>query len=152
MSIRVRRIALIFIVVFAVAQLFRPSRANPPTDPARTIQAHKGATVAAVLNRSCGDCHSNQTEWRWYTSIAPASWLMVYSVREGRKTVNFSEWSGYPPEQQRRLLEASCKSVSEGKMPGVYTWLRPDTKLSRQDVETICAASRQADALPASSR
>lgn len=148
-----KRIILAFIVAFAVAQFIRPSRANPPTDPARSIQAHAGASrLAAVLDRSCRDCHSNQTEWRWYTNIAPASWLMAYAVRDGRKIVNFSEWSGYPPEQKRSLLAASCKSVSEKKMPGVYTWLRPDTKLTRQDIETICAASRQADALAAAGR
>jgi hypothetical protein len=31
-----------FIVVLAAAQLVRPERANPPTDPNRTIQAARG--------------------------------------------------------------------------------------------------------------
>jgi hypothetical protein len=31
-------------------------------------------------------------------------------------------------------------------MPGPYTLLRPETRLSASDVETICAAARQAEA------
>ena len=64
----------------------------------------------------------------------------------GRKAVNFSEWAAYPPEQQRKLLVESCQDASAGKMPGPYTLLHPEVRLSGQDVETICAAARQAEA------
>lgn len=148
MSRRLKQIAIVFVVVFAAAQLIRPERTNPPTDPSRTIEAQvKNASgLVAVLDRSCGDCHSNDTSWPWYTQIAPASWLMAYGVTSGRKAVNFSEWASYRPELQRALLSASCKDASTGKMPGAYTLLRPETRLSAQDVETICAAARQAEA------
>jgi hypothetical protein len=68
--------------------------------------------------------------------------LFAYGVAKGRTAVNFSEWSVYPPERQRILLAQSCKDMSEGKMPGVYTLLRPETRLSGEDIETICAAAR----------
>jgi hypothetical protein len=71
---------------------------------------------------------------------------MARGVAEGRKAVNFSEWAGYPPEVQRTLLSASCQDVSSGKMPGPYTLVRPETELSPQDIDTICAAARQAEA------
>jgi hypothetical protein len=97
-----------------------------------------------VLDRSCGDCHSNQTIWPWYTQIAPASWLWAYGVKAGRKAVNFSEWSAYPPELQRQLLVQSCDDASRGTMPDrSYTLLNPAARLSALDVETICAAARQ---------
>ena len=148
MSKRLKQTAVIFIVVLAAAQLVRPERANPPTDASRTIQAHVGRTsdLAAILERSCRDCHSNGTVWPWYTQIAPASWLMARGVAEGRKAVNFSEWASYQPDVQRALLSASCQDVSTGKMPGAWTLLHPETRLSAQDVETICAAARKAQA------
>ena len=148
MSRRLKQAFVVFVVVFAAAQLVRPERANPPTDVSRTIQAHAGTTsaLAGILERSCGDCHTNNTVWPWYTQIAPVSWLMAYGVAEGRRAVNFSEWAAYSPEQQRDLLVASCQDVSEGRMPGPYTRLRPETRLSAQDIETICAASRQTEA------
>jgi len=140
-----KRAALVFVAIVAMAQLIRPERANPPTDVSRTIQAQLGPTsgLVAVLDRSCRDCHSNGTVWPWYTQIAPVSWLMASGVATGRQAINFSEWAAYSPEQQRALLAASCDDVTSGKMPGPYTLLRPETRLSPKDVETICAAARQ---------
>jgi hypothetical protein len=67
---------------------------------------------------------------------------MASGVSEGRKVVNFSEWGAYSPDQQRGLLSASCEDARLGKMPGPYAWLRPETRLSAQDVDIICAAAR----------
>jgi heme-binding protein len=148
MRARLTQAAVVFVIVFAAAQLVRPERANPATDISRTIQAHVGTAsgLVAVLDRACRDCHSNRTVWPWYTQIAPVSWLMATGVSKGRKAVNFSEWGAYSPEQQRMLLAASCDDATSGKMPGPYTLLHPETRLSAQDVETICAAARQAAA------
>ena len=148
MSKRLKQAAIVFVVVLVAAQLIRPERANPATDAVRTIQAHVGTTseLAAVLDRSCRDCHSNNTVWPWYAQIAPLSWLTARGVAEGRKAVNFSEWASYPPDVQRTLLSVSCQDATSGKMPGPYTLVRPETKLSPQDIVTICAAARQADA------
>ena len=142
---RLKQGAVVFIAVVAGAQLVRPARANPPTDPSRTIGAALGTTSALppVLDRACGDCHSNNTVRSWYTQVAPLSWLMARAVADGRKAMNFSEWAGYPPEVQHTLLSASCEAATSGKMPGPYTLFRPAAKLSPQDVETICAAARQ---------
>jgi hypothetical protein len=147
-SKRLKQAALIFVLVLAAAQVVRPERANPATNPSHTIQAQIGTAsgLVAVLNRACSDCHSNMTVWPWYTQVAPLSWLMAYGVREGRNAVNFSEWAVYQPAQQRSLLLAACRDVSTGKMPGAYAVLHPDMRLSAQDIETICAASRQAEA------
>ena len=144
MSRRITRAVIVFGVLFSAAQLVRPERANPPTDFGRTIGAHVGTPTAVpvILDRACGDCHSNATMWRPYTRIAPLSWVMAYAVTHGRKAVNFSEWAGYSPEQQRMLLEVSCQDVTSGKMPGAYTLLRPETRLSDQEIETICMAAR----------
>ena len=145
MGRRLRQAAVVFVVIVAAAQLIRPERANPPTDESRTIQAQMGTAsgLVAVLDRSCRDCHSNGTVWPWYTQIAPASWLLASGVAKGRQEVNFSEWAAYSPEQQRMLLAVSCDDVKSDKMPGPYTRLRPETRLSAQDVETICAAAGQ---------
>ena len=82
---RHKQASVVFVVVFAAAQLIRPERTNPPTDVSRTIQAHGGTTseFALVLDRSCRDCHSNDTVWPWYTQVAPLSWLMARGVAEG---------------------------------------------------------------------
>src|SRR5215470_14870315 len=132
MKKKFKQAAVVIIVAFAAAQLVRPARANPAIDARRTIQAHANvpSEVGTVLDRSCRDCHSNATVWPRYAQVAPLSWLMSYAVTKGREAVNFSEWGSYPPDVQRMLLSASCQDVSTGKMPSVYTLIRPETKLS----------------------
>jgi hypothetical protein len=68
---------------------------------------------------------------------------MAYGVSKGRKAVNFSEWVAYEPQLQRALLSASCQDALAGKMPGPYTLLHPEMRLSPRDIETICAAARK---------
>jgi len=148
MGRRLTQAAVVLVLVFAAAQLFRPQPANPPIDPSRTIQAHvrPASGLGPVLDRSCGDCHSNATAWSsWYTQVAPLSWLMAHEVAQGRKAVNFSEWGAYPPEQQRLLLSVSCDDAKSGKMPGPYTFFKPDARLSAEEIETICKAARQTE-------
>jgi hypothetical protein len=70
---------------------------------------------------------------------------MAKAISEGRKAVNFSEWSSYSTVQQETLLAASCDDAMAGRMPGVYARIRPDTRLSPQDIQTICTAARQAE-------
>jgi hypothetical protein len=136
--------AVVLVVAFAAAQLIRPERSNPPTPADLTIRAHAGAASAlpAVLDRSCSDCHSNRTVWPWYTGIAPVSWVAARGVAEGRRVVNFSEWGAYSPEQQQLLLVMSCRAASAGRMPGLWTVLHPEARLSAQDIETICTAAK----------
>jgi len=145
MNRRLLQAAVVVLVLIAAAQLVRPQGSNPPIDAKRTIQAHVGdANLVAVLDRACGDCHSNRTTWPWYTQIAPVSWVMAYGVSAGRKAVNFSEWGAYPPEKQRALLLLSCRDVSAGKMPDKsWTTIHPEARLSPQDIETICSAAQQ---------
>lgn len=144
MSSRMKQAAMVVAAAAVAAQLVRPSRVNPPIDPVRTIEAHVGtrSALAAVLDRACRDCHSNRTVWPRAAAIAPLSWVMASAIAEGRRAVNFSEWGGYPQEVRRALLLASCADASSGKMPGVYTLVRPESRLSPQDIETICAAAR----------
>jgi hypothetical protein len=71
---------------------------------------------------------------------------MAYTVTEGRKAVNFSEWAAYSPEARQTLLSASCQDALDGRMPGPYALLRPETRLSTKDIDTICAAARHTEA------
>jgi hypothetical protein len=148
MSRRLKQTAVVFVVVFAAAQLVRPERANRVTDPSRTIRAQIGdaSGLPAVLDRSCGECHSNDTVWPSYAQIAPLSWVLARAVAEGRNAVNYSEWGAYSLGQQRTLLAASCDDAKTGKMPGgAWTLLHPEARLSNRDIETICTAARQVE-------
>jgi hypothetical protein len=79
------------------------------------------------------DCHSNETIWPWYSSIAPISWLVQRDVDQGRRAVNFSEWS----RPQKEAREAA-KTVREGEMPPwIYTIRRASARLSATEKEAL---------------
>jgi hypothetical protein len=149
------RIILGLALVFVVMQAIVPAKTNPASDPARSLRAvHPEATAAlAVMERSCRDCHSNDTVWPWYSKVAPVSWLVARDVREGRRELNMSEFGTYNAQKQQRKLEEACAQVKAGEMPmWIYTLQHAETKLQPGDVETICSLSAGAPAAAATSR
>ncbi len=154
MTRRLKLASVVFVGVFAAAQLIRPDRSNPATDTSRTIQSQMSTAsgLVPVLQRACSECHSNATVWPWYTRIAPVSWLMARGVMEARHAVNFSEWGSYSPDEQQVLLAASCDAAAAGRMPGLYARVDPKARLSADDVKTICDAARQVGTTTTSAR
>jgi hypothetical protein len=73
-------------LLFLGSQMVRPAKTNPAVDQSRTLQSHAQMSpeVAAVLKRGCGDCHSNETVWPWYSDVAPVSWFVIaMSITDG---------------------------------------------------------------------
>ena len=137
------RIALFVVLVAAIGiQFIRPSRANPPVDPAHSLLPMAPADVRAILDRSCRDCHSNQTRWPMYSQIAPMSWLVAAHVRDGRDRFNYSEWTSYDSDDQDKLLGGVCSLTRRNRMPlPSYLLIHRSAKLSAADVATLCAWS-----------
>jgi hypothetical protein len=137
----VKWIVSVLIVVFLGIQFVRPARTNPPVDESQTILARTQMTpqVAAILERSCRDCHSNQTVWPWYTNVAPISWWLSNHVNEGRQNLNLSEWGRLDHDRQDRKLRQICDEVQDGVMPlSSYLPMHPQAKLSAEDKKILC--------------
>jgi hypothetical protein len=87
----------------------------------------------ALAVRACFDCHSNETVWPWYASVAPVSWLVQHDVDEGRGVLNLSEWDRIQEE-----AADSSETVREGEMPmATYTWLHPTARLTPDERERL---------------
>ena len=137
--------ALAVAVLFISVQFVRPNKTNPPVVEAHTLESHVRVTpeVAGIFERACKDCHSNQTQWPWYAQVAPVSWYVADHVNDGRRHLNFSEWSTYDREQANWLLGAMCMTAERGRMPlPSYTRLHHPAKLSSADVQILCAWSQ----------
>src|SRR5690242_18638297 len=133
---------IIGVLVFIGIQFVGPARTNPPVDPSQTLEATTTvpSDVAAIFNRSCSDCHSNKTNWRWYTYVAPVSWFTVGHVNEGRGDLNFSTWATYSARKKDTRLKGICAQCRSGEMPlPSYALVHREVKLSPQEIETICA-------------
>ena len=91
--------------------------------------------MQAVLRRACYDCHSHETVWPWYSTVAPISWLVAHDVHEGREELDFSTWDAYAPAKRAKLLRETAKETSEGEMPPwYYVLVHPDARLANEDV------------------
>lgn len=134
-------VGIIIVVGFIGIQFKQPDRTNPPLDESKTIYAllNVKPEVKALLDRSCADCHSNNTTWPWYSYIAPASWLVGEDVKEGRKHFNLSVWGSYTRKRAIAKLDEMCMELQDDKMPlKSYRIMHPSTVLSKQDIDLIC--------------
>lgn len=129
-----KRILIVGALVFLAIQVLPCGRnhANPPVSqeaPWNTLETR------ALAKRACFDCHSNETQYPWYTNIAPVSWLTERDTLQGRHKLNFSEWN----RPQKDAREAS-EELSKGEMPlWFYVPLHPEAKLSAAERQTLIA-------------
>ena len=138
----IRWAAIAFVTAFAGAQLVRPDRTNPPSAAAASLLRHAPPEVSSILERSCRDCHSNETTWPWYSGVAPLSWSVAGHVHQRRDAFNFSEWSSYDQDDQDKYLAAMCNLTKRRRMPlPPYLLIHREAKLTDAEIATICTWS-----------
>jgi hypothetical protein len=94
--------------------------------------------VLQLFERSCQNCHSERTEWPWYSYIAPIGWLIEKDVREGREHMDLSQWDKYDRGTQRQILSRISAAVRTRQMPMPrYLALHPSSGLSAEEVAKI---------------
>jgi mono/diheme cytochrome c family protein len=104
-----------------------PVAAEPPWDAPVTRE---------LVRQACFDCHSNETRWPRYASVAPGSWLVQNDVDGGRAHLNFSEW-----QRPQRHAKDAADEVRNNKMPPwYYAMLHPPARLSDADRARLVTA------------
>lgn len=95
-----------------------PVMSEPQWDSPRTKE---------LFARACADCHSHETKYPWYSSVAPVSWLIAHDIEEGREHFNVSVWG----IQKKNEGKDAAKEVREGEMPMLpYLIAHPEARLS----------------------
>ncbi len=127
------KILLILLAVFVFIQFFQPNQNTGETasenDITKVYQVPDA--VHAVLKKACYDCHSNSTNYPWYTHIQPFGWLMNSHIKEGKSELNFNEFGSYSARRQRSKIKAILASIKDGSMPLTsYTLIHRDAKLN----------------------
>ena len=123
-------------IAFLVAQLVRPDRSNP----AVSADLSAPPAVKDALQRSCYDCHSNQTRWPWYSAVTPFSWWIHHEVAEGRRRMNFSSWTDYtsdPGTEDQKLDEIARLIASDAMPPWYYRAMHPGARLTYGERDAI---------------
>jgi hypothetical protein len=129
-------IILGLIVLFVIIQFIPVDRTNPNSNMAMMIKAPD--EVMHILEKSCFDCHSNLTEWPFYSYVAPVSWLVASDVAEGREHMNFSAWQSMPVQKQNRQKSEIVEHVMDDEMPlPIYLIMHSDAKLTDEQKQIL---------------
>ncbi|WP_457616072.1 heme-binding domain-containing protein [Lutibacter sp.] len=120
------------IVVFVLIQFIRPEKNNSNISKNDISTVYQiPSEVKDILKTSCADCHSNSTEYPWYSEIAPISWFIAQHVNEGKEHLNFSEWTTYNDRQKNHIIEEMEEVLEEHEMPlNSYLLIHKNAKLS----------------------
>lgn len=133
-------ILMILLVVFVGIQ-FIPTKRNQSnevlsTDFIKIFNAPQN--VQNILKASCYDCHSNNTQYPWYSKIQPGGWFMERHIKDGKKELNFSEFGDYSDRRKKSKLKSMISQIKEDEMPlWSYTLIHREAKLSEEDKLTL---------------
>lgn len=115
----VKKILLISGSLFIALQFIRPvlnkSSQVLTTDISMVITVPD--TVLSLLKNACFDCHSNNTDYPWYSNIQPMGWLMAYHIKQAKEDLNFSEFGSYSQRRQINKLDGIANSIKDDIMP-----------------------------------
>ena len=126
-------LGLVGLIVLGLAIQLIPYGRNHTNPPVVAEPPWDSPQTRALFMRACGDCHSNETTWPWYSNIAPMSWLVQMDVEQGRGAFNVSEWG-----RGRNKAWEAPQAIREGEMPPFqYTILHPSARLSAAEKQAL---------------
>lgn len=142
MNKAIKKIFLVGIILFLLIQIYQPARnidkGQAPSDGFANFY-NAPQQIRNILQNSCYDCHSNNTNYPAYSYIQPARYLMEKHIKEGKEELNFNDWTNYSVRKQRNKLNGIIEQIEDDKMPlDSYTLIHKNAKLSdQQKVEMI---------------
>jgi len=142
---------LIFLLVLVLIVIqFFPSGlpGNKPEDGSNIVNSGLVSdSISGLLRQSCFDCHSDQTEFPWYSRLAPVSWLLTDHINNGKSHLNFSEWEGYSKREKIGELENIKDEVKSGGMPlRSYLLMHPVARMNPEEVTSLLTWTEEASA------
>lgn len=147
-----KKIALALAVVVVVLQFFRPEK-NIGDSSAHNIaqQFTVPSGVQAIIQRSCSNCHSNNTVYPWYEEFQPVGWFLAKHIRDGKRALNFDEFTTYRLMKQYRRFQDIIDKVESDEMPlPSYLIVHRDARLdSTQKEELIQWCTAMQDSMKA---
>jgi|SRR5690625_2858919 len=127
--------------LFIAFQFYQPARniddgQDYTTDFQKIYQPQK--EIGQILQTSCYNCHSNNTQYEWFDYIQPGRLLVEDHIKNAKNDLNFNEWGDYSDRKQERLLRSIKTQIEENKMPPPsYTWLHPESQLNEGQIQKI---------------
>lgn len=144
----VKKISYILIIALVVAQFFRPEKndGNMNID-AFISETNPPAAVHKILKETCFDCHSNKTTYPWYNAVTPVNYWLAEHIEDGKKHLNFSNWSSYSLKKKEHKMDELHEEVEEKEMPlNSYTWTHSEANLTPEQIEAVVVWGKKVQA------
>ncbi len=129
----IKTIVIILLVVFVGLQ-FLPTERNQTNAGFATdflVVNNTPENIGVLLQTSCYDCHSNNSEYPWYNKIQPVAWFLEDHIKEGKKELNFNEWEAYSDRRKSSKLKSIISQIEDDEMPlSSYMLVHRDAILS----------------------
>jgi cytochrome c len=130
------------VVMLLMALSFMHPFGNPREVTAPSDHLLAGAQISEPLRklveRKCGNCHSEAVDWPFYSRVAPVSWLLEHDVLEAREHMNLSRWDTYSNQAKSDLLSRLAAKARSGEMPPArYTAIHGDSKLLSKERDSL---------------
>ncbi|MBC7947851.1 MAG: heme-binding domain-containing protein [Chitinophagaceae bacterium] len=135
-----KKFFLFLLLVFVVIQFFHPRKNKSEGDQPNYIGKAYAipSDVESILQKACNDCHSNNTRYPWYSRIQPVDWWLDKHVKNGKRHLNFDEYTNRSLRYQYHKMEETIEMVDEGEMPlDSYTWSHKDAVLSADEKKLL---------------
>src|SRR5438477_13054363 len=102
-----KKVLIALLAIFVLIQFIRPAKNKSDKTSENDISTKYKVPgdVSKILKASCYDCHGNNTVYPWYAEIQPVAWWLNDHITEGKKELNFSEFTSYPIRRQHKKLE-----------------------------------------------
>jgi hypothetical protein len=131
-----RKIGYIALAALIIMQFFQIEKKNPEIDLSQDFLSINKAPedIARLFKSACYDCHSHETTYPWYTSIAPLSFWIKGHINGGRNHLNLSTWGTYTSKKMDHKIEECIEKIGEKKMPLLsYIIAHSEARLSDSD-------------------
>lgn len=132
----IKKILLVLLAALIVIQFIHPKKNNIEGPQPNYIGNifNIPEDVKTILAKACNDCHSNNTRYPWYANLQPVHWWLENHIKEGKKKINYDEFTNRPLRYQYHKMEETIEMVKEGEMPlNSYTWTHKDAKLTDEE-------------------
>lgn len=94
--------------------------------------------MGRVLQTSCYNCHSNNTNYSWYSRVQPVGWVLENHINRGKAELNFSEFGSYSVRKQKSKLKSMTNQIEKDEMPlSSYTFIHHEARLSAESKKAI---------------
>lgn len=127
MKRKLKKVGIALLIVLIAIQFYQPAlNKNPGQDYTNDflITTKAPNNISKLIQASCYDCHSNNTDYLWYDYVQPARMFVESHISDGKKELNFNEFASYSNRKQQSKLEAISKEIKSGDMPlSSYTLL-----------------------------